>query len=180
MITPISAITTTPLSVQITEMQIDNNNVVNKNKLEINKHPIFEKFEKDREEFLKMKQVEEERLKKEKELEEQKKQEPQWQEFILTYYSGLQCENSSNGSITCTGKKLQSYMVANNTYSLGTKIYLEGYGEKTVSDRGSNKYFSNSNRLDVYIEREPNESDSQYFNRVNKMGVKKVRGYVIK
>lgn len=178
-ITPVSAITTTPLSVQITEMQIDNNNVVNKNKLGLIKHPIFEKLEKDREEFLKKKQAEE-RLRKEKELEEQKKQEPQWQEFELTFYSSLPKENSGSGtkSVTCTGGKLYDGIVASNYYKLNTKIQLEGWGTVTVGDRGSDKYFNNDYRLDVYIPKESNESDSQYFKRVNNMGKIKVKGYI--
>jgi 3D (Asp-Asp-Asp) domain-containing protein len=157
----------------------DNEGMVHKDRFGLLINPIQEQFKKDKLEFEK-KKAEELKIQKEKEIQKQKKNEPQWQEFILTYYSGLQCENSPKGAITCTGKKLQPYMIANNTYSLGTQIYLEGYGTKVVADRGSNKYFNNDIRLDVYIERDINESDSHYFNRVNKMGVKKIRGYIVK
>jgi 3D (Asp-Asp-Asp) domain-containing protein len=179
-ITPVSAITTTPPSVRIIETQIDNN-VVNKNVLEIKKHPIFEKLEKDKIEF-EQKKAEEERLRKEQELEEQKKNEPVWQEFELTFYSSLPEENSGSGtkSVTCTGGKLYGGIVASNYYKLNTKIQLEGWGTVTVGDRGSDKYFNNDYRLDVYIPKESCESDSQYFKRVNNMGRIKVKGYIVK
>ena len=51
----------------------------------------------------------------------------QYQNFILTFYTSLDCENGY-GAITCTGKKLRPGMVANNVLPLGTKIYLEGWG----------------------------------------------------
>lgn len=118
-------------------------------------------------------------LQKQKELEEQKNK-PQWQEFILTYYTSLISENSSAGAITCQGKKLSRGGVANNVIPQNTKLYLEGYGEVIVNDRGSNKHFSVDTRLDVFIEKEQGESDSHYKTRVNNMGVRKVHGYIIK
>ena len=100
-------------------------------------------------------------------------------EFILTFYTSLDCENGY-GAITCTGKKLADGMVANNVYSIGTTIKLDGYGEVTVADRGSNKYFNNETRLDVYIPKNSNENNSEYFRRVNKMGKVTVKGRIIK
>ena len=123
--------------------------------------------------------AEELKLQKEKEIEEQKKNELQWQEFELTFYSSLNCENGF-GAITSTGNKLFDGVVASNHYKINTKIKLQGWGEVTVLDRGSDKYFNNDYRLDVFIPRESNESDSHYFNRVNKMGRVKIKGCVIK
>jgi 3D (Asp-Asp-Asp) domain-containing protein len=90
--------------------------------------------------------------------------------------------NSENGygSITSQGKKLSRGGVANNIIPQNTKIYLDKWGEVTVNDKGSNKHFSVDNRLDVFIEKEPNESDYEYLKRVNSYGVQKVRGYIIK
>lgn len=100
-------------------------------------------------------------------------------EFILTFYTSLDCENGY-GAITCTGKPLVDGMVANNVYSIGTTIKLDGYGEVTVADRGSNKYFNNETRLDVYIPKNSDENNSEYFRRVNKMGKVTVKGRIVK
>jgi 3D (Asp-Asp-Asp) domain-containing protein len=121
---------------------------------------------------------------KQKELEkempkEEKKNEPELKEFILTFYTSLKSENSSAGAVTCQNKPLSRGGVANNVIPQNTKIYLEGYGQVIVNDKGSSKYFSESNRLDVFIEREQGESDTQYLRRVNNYGVQKVQGYVL-
>lgn len=99
-------------------------------------------------------------------------------EFILTFYTSLDCENGY-GAITCEGDSLQQGGVASNVYDLGTKIYLEGYGETIVNDRGGSN-FNSSNRLDVFIEREYGESDYEYKQRVSKMGIVTVKGYIAK
>ena len=100
-------------------------------------------------------------------------------EFVLTFYTSLNCENGY-GAITCTGKPLIDGMVANNVYSIGTTIKLDGYGEVTVADRGSNKYFNNETRLDVYIPKNSDENNSEYLRRVNKMGKVTVKGRIVK
>lgn len=112
--------------------------------------------------------------------EEAEKNEPEWKEFILTFYTSLNSENSSAGPVTCQNKPLTHGGVANNVIPQNTNIYLEGYGQVTVNDRGSDKYFCVDNRLDVFIEREPGESDRQYYQRVNSYGVQKVNGYIVK
>jgi hypothetical protein len=57
---------------------------------------------------------------------------------------------------------------------------LDGWGEVVVNDKGSNKHFSVDNRLDVFIERESGESDREYARRIEKLGVQKVKGYIVK
>ena len=111
---------------------------------------------------------------------EQEKNEPELKEFILTFYTSLESENSSAGAVTCQNKPLSPGGVANNVIPQNTKIILENYGEVIVNDKGSNKYFGVDNRLDVFIEREPGESDKQYSRRVNNYGVQKVQGYIVK
>ncbi|MBY6838651.1 hypothetical protein [Clostridium botulinum] len=133
----------------------------------------IEEQERIRIEAEKQKKLEKERL---KEQEESK----QWREFELTFYTSLNCENSIHGAVNCHGQKLSRGTVANNSIPQFTQIYLEGYGEVTVSDKGSFKFFNNSYHLDVFIERELNESDKNYFNRVNNMGRQKVKGRIIK
>lgn len=112
--------------------------------------------------------------------EEDKKNQPEYKEFILTFYTSLESENSSAGAVTCQNKPLTPGGVANNVIPQNSKIYLEGYGQVTVNDRGSDKYFGVDNRLDVYIPREPGESDRQYSRRVTNYGIQKVQGYILK
>jgi 3D (Asp-Asp-Asp) domain-containing protein len=155
------------------EKQVDKNEMVfQTNELGLIKTDLEIQLEKDKIEF------EKERLRKQKELEEQKRNEPEWREFELTFYSSLNCENGF-GSITSTGSKLFDGVVASNYYKINTKIKLQGWGEVTVLDRGSNKYFNNDYRLDVYVPREQGESDNHYYSRVNKMGRIKVKGCII-
>ena len=98
--------------------------------------------------------------------------------FEVSYYSDLNCENGF-GPITSTGEKLSNGMVANNILDIGTKIYIEGLGIKTINDRGSNKYFSKINQVDVFIPRLKNESDLDYYKRVNNLGRKELEGYIL-
>jgi 3D (Asp-Asp-Asp) domain-containing protein len=140
-------------------------------------NPIQEQVEKDRIKIEKNK-AEELKLQKEKEIQEQKK-EPQWQEFTLTFYSSMNSENGF-GNKTCQNKPLSRGGVANNVIPQNTQIYLEGYGQVIVNDKGSNKHFAVDTRLDVYIEREDGESDREYSRRISKLGVQKVKGYIIK
>lgn len=97
-------------------------------------------------------------------------------EFILSYFTDLPEENGGY-TVTCTGKPLIYGVVASNVYSLGTKVYLKGYGTFTVADRGGN-HFNNPNRLDVLIPKNKNESNSHYKRRVNDMGKSIIKGYV--
>lgn len=131
-------------------------------------------------EIKKQSELEKESQHQKKKNEEEKRNEPEYKEFILTFYTSLESENSSAGPVTCQNKPLSPGGVANNVIPQNTKIYLEGYGQVTVNDRGSDKYFGVDNRLDVYIPREPDENDQQYSRRVNSYGIQKVQGYIIK
>lgn len=99
-----------------------------------------------------------------------------WKSFTLSFYTDLPSENGGY-TVTATGEKLRSGMVASNYYAIGTNIYLSGWGSYTVKDRGGSN-FNSSNRLDVFIPRKSGESNGTYLNRVNKMGLKTVKGYV--
>ena len=126
-------------------------------------------------------EAEQERLRQE-ELERQRIEEEknriEWIEFELTFYTSLPSENGGY-TVTCLGEELKYGMVANNVLDLGTKIYLEGWGTFTNSDRGGSN-FNTIHRLDVLIERNYGESDSEYLKRVNNMGRVKVMGYIVK
>ena len=99
-----------------------------------------------------------------------------WKSFTLSFYTDLPSENGGY-TVTATGEKLRSGMVASNYYAIGTKIHLSGWGSYTVKDRGGSN-FNSSNRLDVFIPRKSGESNSTYLKRVNMMGLKTVKGYV--
>jgi 3D (Asp-Asp-Asp) domain-containing protein len=173
-------------SMQVIEKQVDIKNEVHINNGMI-KERIEIQFEKDKIEFekrkaeeqkqIELKRIEDEKIKKEQQLKEENNRE--WKTFVLTFYTNLVQENSSMGGVTCTGRRLQDGMVASNYYDLNTKIHLDGWGEVTVSDRGGSN-FNNDTRLDCYIPKNDGENNAHYFNRVNNMGRKIIRGYIVK
>lgn len=95
----------------------------------------------------------------------------------LSYYSDLNCENGY-GNITATGEVLTDGFVANNHLSFGTNVYFEGHGMKVVKDRGSDKYFNEVQKFDVFVPRQHGENDGEYYARVNKMGRDTVKGVI--
>lgn len=99
--------------------------------------------------------------------------------FELSFYSDLNCENGY-GNLTANGEILSEGMIANNFLDFNTKIYMEGYGTKRVTDRGSKKYFNAVNKVDVFVPRKNGELDSEYYRRVNNMGRKNTKGYILK
>ncbi|AWK52868.1 hypothetical protein DIC82_18530 [Clostridium beijerinckii] len=157
-----------PLNTLATDVVKDKDmKIIHKDEIELDENSIKLQYEK-------MKQKE---LLKEM---NEKMDKPEWKEFILTFYTSLESENSSSGAVTCQNKPLSPGGVANNVIPLNTKLYLENYGQVIVNDKGSDKYFGVDNRLDVFIKREPGESDRQYSRRVNGYGVQKVQGYIVK
>jgi 3D (Asp-Asp-Asp) domain-containing protein len=162
-----------PVDALETEVVKDKNiKIVPENKIGLIKNPIEVQYEKTKQEELEKQKLEEEQL-------ETQNNESEWQEFILTFYTSLESENSSAGPVTCQNKPLSPGGVANNVIPQNTKLYLEGYGQVVVNDKGSDKYFSVPNRLDVFVERECGENDTQYSKRVNSYGIQKVRGYIV-
>lgn len=98
--------------------------------------------------------------------------------FHISFYTDLACENGGWANLTASGKTLADGMVANNQLPFGTKIYVEGYGLKTVEDRGSSKYFTDETKIDIYVPRKNGESDTEYRERVKAMGRKDIKGYI--
>lgn len=132
---------------------------------------IQEQIEKDRIEF--------EKQKAEKE-NESKEQNKEWQEFIVSFYTGLDEENSIYGAVNCRMKPLERGMVANNTLPYGTKIYLDNdYGIRTVADTGGVN-FNTSNRIDMFVEKRDDENEHQWKKRSDSYGIRYIRGYIIK
>ena len=157
----------TPFNALATDVVEDKNmDMIHEDKIELDKNSITMQYEKNKQKEIVTKTKE-------------KTDEPEWKEFILTFYTSLESENSSAGAVTCQNKPLSRGGVANNVIPQNTNIFLENYGQVIVNDKGSDKYFGVDNRLDVFIEREPGESDTQYSHRVNSYGVQKVQGYIV-
>lgn len=97
-------------------------------------------------------------------------------EFKVTGYSSLPEENGGY-TVTCNGEPLKGNILANNTIPQGTKVILDGV-EYEIADRGSSR-FNKRNRVDMLIERLPNESVDEYRKRVSDFGVQYIKGYVI-
>lgn len=99
-----------------------------------------------------------------------------------TYYTSLASCNSNDLGITASGKKLNTMTIAvprkvgskKPMYPFGTKIYIEGIGDRLVEDTGNPKYLKVKEDgtviIDVYVPRNKGETDSQYRRRVLNMG----------
>lgn len=101
------------------------------------------------------------------------------QNFHLSFYSTLPEENGGYSNMA-NGQSIHgaSMVVASNYYPIGTKIYLEGWGTMTVSDRGGSD-FNSSSRLDVLIQRNSGESTSSYKARIRALGRRTVSGKIL-
>ena len=93
----------------------------------------------------------------------------------MTFYGDFAHENGGYAGIDCNGDKLVAGTVASNYYPQGTQFEFNGQ-IFTVRDRGGSN-FNNPNRLDVFVPRLNNESDSDYTKRIRHYGVKKVVMY---
>ncbi|MBC6695230.1 hypothetical protein H9L25_00360 [Terrisporobacter mayombei] len=99
-------------------------------------------------------------------------------ECKLSFYTSLARENAGYENLTASGSALYPGVIANNMYPFDTDIYIEGFGICQVKDRGG-KGLSTYNNFDVYIPRNYGESDLDYYDRVNDMGIKTVKGYIL-
>lgn len=99
--------------------------------------------------------------------------------FDLSFYTELDGDNGY-GDLTASGQPLANGFIANNFLDFGTNIYVEGYGLKVVMDRGSELYFGDVSKIDVYVPRNNGENDDDYYNRVRAMGRPKAKGYILK
>lgn len=95
--------------------------------------------------------------------------------MILTFYGDFSHENGGYAGIDAQGNKLVAGTVASNIYPFGTQFQLNGQ-IFTVRDRGGSN-FNNSNRLDVFVPRQPGESDNDYSERIKQYGKQTVTMY---
>lgn len=111
-------------------------------------------------------------------------EEPYYKEISceLTFYTDLESCNGSNNKLTASGVKLNPMTVAvprkkdskQTVFPFGTKIYIDGIGDRIVEDTGNPKYLKIKSDgtyiLDVYVPRNKGEDDNTYHRRVLNMG----------
>ena len=95
--------------------------------------------------------------------------------MTMTFYGDFAHENGGYAGIDCNGNKLVAGTVASNYYPQGTQFEFNGQ-TFTVRDRGSSS-FNSANRLDVFVPRLKNESDSSYSKRIREYGRRTVTMY---
>ena len=95
--------------------------------------------------------------------------------MTMTFYGDFAHENGGYAGIDCNGNKLVAGTVASNYYPQGTQFEFNGQ-IFTVRDRGSSS-FNSVNRLDVFVPRLKNESDSSYSKRIREYGRRTVTMY---
>ena len=106
--------------------------------------------------------IEEERITNESKIE--------WVDYQLTFYCSCQQCSGEWGVSTASGMELIPYITcaSDEIYPFGTKIYIDGFGELTVVDRGGGVH---GNILDVFVGND--------HNRALELGRKNVRGYIL-
>ena len=111
-------------------------------------------------------------------------EEPYYKEIQceLTYYTSLASCNGDSLGLTASGVELNNMTIAvprkqdstKPVFPFGTKIVIEGLGERIVQDTGNPKYLKIKSDgtyiLDVYVPRNKGESDSAYRKRVLALG----------
>lgn len=100
--------------------------------------------------------------------------------LTITFYTSLESENGKGrANMNAIGGKLvaNQSIAAPRDIPFGSVLEIEGYGNRIVDDRGSKKYIKWLNsekthmKVDLYVARNSGETDSQYWQRVNNMGV---------
>lgn len=100
--------------------------------------------------------------------------------IVATFYSALGEENGGYVGINALGGKLkQGSLSVPKDIPLGTKFYIEGYGDFVADDRGGaiKRIDANTIKVDIFIPRKSGESDNAYRKRVNNMGRIKTKGW---
>lgn len=100
----------------------------------------------------------------------------------LTFYTSLSSCNGDDSMLTASSVKLNPMTVAvprkqgskKPVFPFGTKIYIEGIGERIVEDTGNPNYLKVKDDgtyiLDVYVPRNKGEDDKTYHRRVLALG----------
>lgn len=97
-------------------------------------------------------------------------------QMTMTFYGDFAHENGGYAGVDCNGNKLVGGTVASNYYPQGTQFEFNGQ-IFTVRDRGGSN-FNSPNRLDVFVPRLKNESNSSYSARIKEYGRRTVTMYM--
>jgi len=100
--------------------------------------------------------------------------------IVATFYSALGEENGGYAGINALGGKLkQGSLAVPKDIPLGSKFYIEGYGNFVADDRGGaiKRIDSNTIKVDIFVPRNGGESDDAYRRRVDNMGRVKTTGW---
>lgn len=106
----------------------------------------------------------------------------QYVNIVATFYSALGEENGGYAGINALGGKLkQGSLAVPKDIPLGSKFYIEGYGNFVADDRGGaiKRIDSKTIKVDIFVPRKSGESDDAYEKRVNDMGRIKTKGWYI-
>ncbi len=88
---------------------------------------------------------------------------------IATAYNSLPGQTDDSPWITASGTRCRTGVIASNHLPLGTKVIIEGFGDKvfTVEDRMNKRYHR---RIDIWF---------RDLRQARRFGVKKVKYYVL-
>jgi 3D (Asp-Asp-Asp) domain-containing protein len=90
-------------------------------------------------------------------------------EVMATAYNSLPSQTDSTPWITAAGTRCREGVIASNFLPLGTKVKIEGYGNRvfTVEDRMNKRY---AKRIDIWF---------RHYNDAKQFGVRKIKYYVL-
>lgn len=88
---------------------------------------------------------------------------------IATAYNSLPNQTDDSPWITASGTRCRTGVIASNHLPLGTKVMIEGFGDKvfTVEDRMNKRYYK---RIDIWF---------RDLRQARRFGVKKVKYYIL-
>lgn len=98
----------------------------------------------------------------------------------VSFYTGLACENGGYAERNAIGGPLQiGSLAAPQDIPFGTSFIIKNLPQDVstdtfiVDDRGGaiKRINDNTIKVDVYVKRNPGESDAQYFDRTNALGI---------
>lgn len=101
--------------------------------------------------------------------------------FKISFYTSLACENTKYGAVDAMGNSLKYGTIAvPKNIPLKSKFHIDDE-EFVARDRGGKIKWIDENtmKIDIFIPRKKGESDSQYYKRVNNMGIQSAKGYYI-
>ncbi|MDD5594493.1 MAG: 3D domain-containing protein [Candidatus Margulisbacteria bacterium] len=88
---------------------------------------------------------------------------------VATAYNSLVGQTDDSPWITASGTRCRSGVIASNHLPIGTKVMIEGFGDKvfTVEDRMNRRY---NKRIDIWF---------KDYQQARKFGVRKVKYHVL-